>query len=142
MPSGRSVRTEALWGGFLLLAASESGQSTVTPGATVFVYDNTKPSDPHLKLQSLQIHHSGVSRTLVARILNDSSTYARPTVHLIVKRNGTVVRDQVVPVNVIFPGDMRVLSVPLLERRGKYEVHLVLDYGIEAIDGTAHVQIP
>lgn len=143
MPAAGLRPQAALWGGFLLEATQFGSSAGTRAGATVFVYDSPSAATPRLTLRSLSVVRYKQQRMLAARIANYSDTYARPIVHVVLKRDEKVVQDRVVPVNALLPGDDRVVLFPLLPApRGDYQVDLVVDYGDALLDGTTHVRLP
>jgi hypothetical protein len=138
MPDQAAHRPATLWGGFLL-SASNGKNGAMHAGATMFVYNTSSNDDARLTLRSLSVRKN----TVVAHIANLSDTYARPIVHIVLKKGDTVVTDRVVPVNAFLPGDDRVVEAPLpAAPRGSYQVHLVVDYGDALLDGATNVRLP
>jgi hypothetical protein len=146
VPAGAAPIAGARWGGFLVRATGlHDGESTMAPGATVFVYETTGTPRRHLTLTALSLHLDG-TRTpeLTARLVNDGETYVRPICRLVIESGETVVRDVAIPTNVIFPGDKRTMREQLEPLPpGNYRVHLTVDYGGSTVlDGAFDVRIP
>lgn len=146
LPAGERNAQNVLWGGFLLQAnyVGNGEATSVTPGATVFVYDTASASPSHLSLRTFSLRGKGRPRHFTANVVNDGSAYVRPIVRLVLEKRGRVVRDDSIPVSTIFPGDRRMLtldspSVP----NGAYTAHLIIQYGPGSVlDGSTHVRLP
>lgn len=146
LPAGESHAQSVLWGGFLLQAnyAGTDGATSVTPGATVFVYDTASASPPHLSLRTFSLRGKGPSRRFTANLVNDGSAYVRPMARLVLEKRGRLVREDSIPVSTIFPGDRRTLTIdsPRVPS-GTYTAHLIIQYGSGSIlDGSTHVRLP
>lgn len=146
VPGGRTSSVAARWGGFLIRATGvHDPESSMAPGATVFVYETVGTPRRHLALTSLSLRfdHARVPE-LSARFVNDGETYLRPLCRLVIVRGDTLVRDVALPANVIFPGDKRAMreSIEPLPA-GDYRLHLTVDYGGSSIlDGALNVRVP
>jgi hypothetical protein len=146
VPAGAAAALGARWGGFLVRATGlHDTESSLAPGATVFVYETVGAPRRHLALTALALHlDRGRAPQLTARFDNDGETYVRPICRLVIERGETLVRDVSIPTNVIFPGDKRALRESLEPLpSGDYRFHLIVDYGGSTmLDGAFSVRIP
>jgi hypothetical protein len=146
VPAGAAPTLGARWGGFLVRATGlHDTDSSVAPGATVFVYETLGAPRRHLALTALSLHlDRGRSPQLTARFVNDGETYVRPICRLVIERGEALVREVAIPTNVIFPGDKRALRESLEPLpSGDYRLHLIVDYGGGTLlDGAFNVRIP
>ena len=143
-PSGQ--RDAITWGGFILQAAASGAvAASIMPGGTIFVYNTVGSPERHMRMLQLSSSASHASNAIVrANLINDSKTYVRPRVQLVLQRNGIALQNQIVPENVIFPGQARTLAVALKNLApGNYQIHLLVDYGEDSIlDGVTNVRVP
>lgn len=144
LPSSFPTASAVYHSGFLVRAVPLTGHVDFGPAATVVAYDTIGTPVSHAKITQLHVSSpSSGSALLSARIVNDGSAYARPTGHLVLRRDGNVVVDQTESIPVLFAGEGRAYNKTLSGLAGgDYDVSFTVDYGGPTlIQGTTAVHV-
>jgi hypothetical protein len=146
LPAGQKHAWSVLWGGFLLQAnyVGSGTVTSVTPGATVFVYDTASAAPAHLSLRTFSLQRSGPAPRFSANLINDNAAYIRPVARLVLEQHDRIVREEPIPISTIFPGDRRTVRIQVPHvPSGTYSAHLIVQYGEGSIlDGSTRVRLP
>jgi len=144
LPPTFSTATAVYHSGFLVRAVPVSGHVDFGPAATVVAYDTIGTPVAHAKITQLHVSSPAAGTALLsARLLNDGTAYARPTGHLVVRRDDRIVVDETDGIPVLFSGESRVYNKALSGLSpGAYDVSFTVDYGGPTlIEGTTEVQV-
>jgi hypothetical protein len=144
LPSSFPTAAAVYHSGFLVRAVPVTGHVNFGPAATVVAYDTVGTPATHAKITQLHVSSPASGEALLsARIVNDGSAYARPTGHLVLRRDGAIVADETESIPVLFAGEGRAYTKALNGLSpGSYDVSFTVDYGGPTlIEGTTEVNV-